>query len=161
MSDLPSVPSTERISIATPLAGWINANIVLQKILNSLDAEERSKIVLRCDDLPLLSGREKDFENLFRSLLQMILQKKGEVTTLYLHISCAIDSSLQEKVFGHHYFTIQFNSNIIPCTNWAETNKDLLEKLEAIVEENKGYLSINAFKSSGCIFSVSLPGKVV
>ena len=82
MSDLPSVPSAERIRIATTLAGWINANTVLQKILNSLDAEERSKIVLRCDDLPLLSGREEDFENLFRSLLQMILQKKGEVPTL-------------------------------------------------------------------------------
>lgn len=143
------------------MAGWINSNAVLQKILQSLHADERNKIVLRCDELPLVAGREEDFENLFRCLLQLILQKKGEVATLYLHISCALAEPVHPGRFGSRYFTIQFNSNIVPCTHWFENNKDRLNAMEALVAANKGTLVTNAFRSGGCIFSVSLPGKAV
>lgn len=161
MSDLPSVPAVERKNIAPRWGHWINTNAVLQKILNRLDAADRSKIVLRCDDLPLVSGKEEELESLFQSLLQMILQKKDEVPTLYLHISCTLNTPVQTSGFGPRYFSIQFNTNIIPCTNWLAHNQELLEKLEALVAENKGVLSVNNFRSSGCIFSVSLPGKAV
>lgn len=159
MSDLSSVPPAERKNTGTALAGWNNPNAVLQKILLSLQADERNKIVLRCDELPLLAGRQEDLENLFRSLLQMILQKKGEVSTLYLHISCAMEESVHAGRFGPRIFTIQFNSNIVPCAHWLENNKDRLNALAALVTKNKGTLVTNAFRSGGCIFSVSLPGK--
>lgn len=159
MPDSSSVPSAERKNTGTTLTGWINPNAVLQKILHSLQADERNKIVLRCDELPLVAGSEEDFENLFHCLLQMILQKKGEVATLYLHISCAREETAQSGRFGPRMFTIQFNSNIVPCTHWFENNKDRLNAMETLVAENKGTLVTNAFRSGGCIFSVSLPGK--
>jgi hypothetical protein len=161
MPDLSSVPSAERKNTGKTGAAWINPNAVLQKILHSLHTDERNKIVLRCDELPLVTGREEDFENLFRSLLQMILQKKGEVATLYLHISCTREEPVHANRFGSRYFTIQFNSNIVPCNHWFENNKDRLNAMEALVAENKGTLVTNAFRAGGCIFSVSLPGKAV
>jgi hypothetical protein len=160
MSDFPSVPTPEIKDTRKSLANWINANVVLQKILQSLDAEDRSKIVLRCDDLPLVAGDEKDLEDLFRGLLQMILQKKGEVPTLFLHISCAADEQPLPATTASRFFTIQFNTNIVPSTDWFAVNQERLNKFEAVVTQCKGSLVTNAFKSSGCIFSVSLPGKV-
>ncbi|HEU4902211.1 MAG TPA: hypothetical protein VFT06_05440, partial [Flavisolibacter sp.] len=74
MSEIQSVPSTpEQIKSASERC-LVNTNAVLQKALQRLTAEQRSTIALRCDDLPVVQGTEKDFELVFSSLLQTILQ---------------------------------------------------------------------------------------
>lgn len=161
MSDLQSVPSTEKKGSREVSAKWINTNTVLQKVLQQLDADDRSKIVLRCDELPLAAGSEKDFEHLFSSLLQMILQKKDDVPTLFLHISCAEENQNPTAKNGQRYYTIQFNTNIKACTNWLQQNKTGLAEITATLQKNKSTLVVNQLKAAGCIFSVSLPGKSV
>ncbi|HEV7331337.1 MAG TPA: hypothetical protein VGN63_09885 [Flavisolibacter sp.] len=133
----------------------------MKNVLQSLPPEEKGKIVLRCDDLPLVKGDEATLENLFQGLLQMILQKKEEVQTLFLHISCTADEKTPMEKAGTRFFTTQFNTNIIPCTAWFERNKGRLDELSAMVAQSNGSLAVNQFRSSGCIFSVSLPGKAV
>lgn len=146
---------------ATTLKKEVNINVVLKNVLQNLEPEERAKIVLRCDDLPVAIGEEGAFVQLFRGLLQMILQKKDEVPTLFLHISC---TGGEKTLLAHkaaEAYTVQFNTNIIPCTAWFEKNKERLNELSALLLQNNGRLSVNQFKASGCIFSVSLPGKAV
>lgn len=161
MSDVQSVTSAEWSTTGTTLVKLVNINVVLKKVLQSLDPEERTKIVLRCDDLPMAVGDETHFTHLFRSLLQMILQKKEEVQTLFLHISCTACNEIQAAKSATGLYLVQFNSNIIPCSSWFKKNQELLSELSAMVAQNKGSLAVNQFKASGCIFSVSLPGKAV
>ena len=161
MSDIPSVSSAEQSPVENTLVKWIDTNLVLKNVLQSLHAEEKGKIVLRCDHLPLIKGDKPTFANLFRGLLQMILQKKEEVTTLFLHISCTANEKTQMAKAGSCFFTIQFNTNIVPCTAWFEKNRVLLNELSDLIARNNGYLVVNQFKAGGCIFSVSLPGKAV
>ena len=155
------VTSTEWSTAGTTLEKLVNINEVLKNVLQSLDPEERAKIVLRCDDLPMAVGDETVFTHLFRNLLQMILQKKDEVPTLYLHISCAGGEKTLPANSKAEAYTVQFNTNIIPSTEWFEKNKERLNELSALLLQNNGSLSVNQFKASGCIFSVSLPGKAV
>lgn len=161
MSDLQSVPSIERLNKGEIPTKRINTNVVLQRVLQGLDAGDRNKIVLRCDDLPMAAGDEESFEVLFSGLLQMILQKKNEVHTLFLHISCATEEQTQLTRSGSDLFTIQFNTNIIPCTAWFDRNKEQLDELGAMVAKHRGRLVVNKLQSSGYIFSVSLPGKAL
>ncbi|RYZ62065.1 MAG: hypothetical protein EOO14_03365 [Chitinophagaceae bacterium] len=155
------VTQTEWSTAATPLKKPVNINVVLTTVLQSLEPEERTKIVLRCDDLPVAMGDEAAFAQLFRGLLQMILQKKDEVPTLFLHISCAGGEKTLPANSKAEAYTVQFNTNIIPSTEWFEKNKERLNELSALLLQNNGSLSVNQFKASGCIFSVSLPGKAV
>lgn len=161
MSEVQPVSLTEWSPPGGSPAKWVNTNVVLKKVLQNLAPQERSKIILRCDDLPLAEGDEAFFVDLFRGLLQMILQKKEEVPTLFLHISCEAVLPSTGSNSGTELFTIQFNTNIIPCAAWFEKNKNWLNELSAQVAQNKGSLALNQFKASGCIFSVSLPGKAV
>ncbi len=161
MSDLQSVPSVERQSTGKTPVSQIDTNAVLQRILQRLEAEDRNKIVLRCDELPMVVSDEENFETLFNSLLQMILEKKDEVPTLFLHISCTTEAQSILAKSGSALFTVQFNTNIVPCTNWFEINKDRLDELGTILAKYRGKLVVNEFRSSGSIFSVSLPGKSI
>jgi len=161
MSDLQSVPAIERRNVGKAPLNRVDKNAVLQRVLQRLEAEARSKLVLRCADLPMTAVEEESLEGLFCGLLQMILQKRDEVATLFLHISCATEEQTPLARSGSAFFTVQFKTNIIPCTNWFDRNKDRLDELEATVASYRGKLVVNKFKSSGYIFSVSLPGKVV
>src|SRR5438067_11104637 len=82
----------------------INPNTVLQKALQHLDAERRSSIVLRCDELPFVLGDENDWENVFSKLLNMILAKKPDTSKLFLHINCSTSS---EEIKSSSHTSVQ------------------------------------------------------
>jgi hypothetical protein len=158
MSDLvPSLPENKFKN--EQAVKWVNANAVLQKLLQQLDADERKVIVLRCDELPHLHGTEDDFKTIFSGLLHMILQKKEEVPQLFLHISCATEEQVLSTAPGPKWFSIQFNTNILPCFDWLQANEQQMVEVAAILQKNNGSLVVAQVKSRGCIFSLSLPGK--
>ena len=118
MSHFSSVPLsfTTQHQAGTEI-GLVNANFVLKKALQQFNTEERSAIILRCDELPFVAGNKNDLLKVFGKLLLMILEKRALVPKLFLHIHCA--SRAEEATsFSNTALQpsfIQFNSNIIPC----------------------------------------------
>jgi hypothetical protein len=162
MSDIQSVPSTIIKKEAGKAEGiLVNTNVVLQNVLQQLSAEDRNKIVLRCDDLPYVQGNECDFEFVFSGLLQMILQKKENVSKLFLHINCKTEEEESQKSIGFKSFCIQFKTNIISCADWFEIHEEQINKIATILHKNGSSLAVNQMSGSGCIFSVSIPGKTL
>lgn len=160
MSDLRSVlPSAENKPFH-PSATLVNTNAVLQKALQKLPSEARSKIVLRCDDLPFFPGPEDDIEHVFTALLNMIQEKKEDVAKLFLHISCASEEG-KLTATGFFCYLIQFHSNILPSADWYQRHEQQISAATAILQKHKGSLVVNQMKNGGCIFSVSLPGKTL
>ena len=156
MSDNYSVPSfSQKQGEAT--ATWVNANTVLQSLIQNLGAEDRKAIVLRCDELPLLPGSQEEMETVFSNLLQTILQKKTSVTQLFLHINCK--KILPDAVipFGQTQYMIQFHTNILPSADWKRLYTGQLTTITAIIQKHKGSLLVA--EAPGCLFSLSLPGK--
>lgn len=153
MSDRRSVPpSFDGEAKKEAAANLVDLNSVLQRLLQQLDAGIRFNLVLRCDHLPQLPGNEADWEAVFSGLLQMIFQKKKDVTKLFLHIHCTSHDA-------GNSFEIQFNTNISPCHNWMQAHKVQLTRISNMLKKHKGNLVVNQVKASGSIFSVSLPGK--
>jgi hypothetical protein len=161
MSEIQSVPPTpEQIKSAAERC-LVNTNAVLQKALQRLTAEQRNTIALRCDDLPVVQGTEEDFETVFSSLLQTILQRKENVSKLFLHIHCTAEDFAADAPTELKQYSIQFNTNIAPCAEWLQQHEQQLAHVAAILQKNGGLLLVNQLKNTGCIFSVSLPGKTL
>lgn len=146
----------------TPFTGagtcLVNANAALEKILQNLRAEERSNIILRCDELPFFPGLAADIETVFASLLQMILAKKETASKLYLHISCTGEEG-QERRNGIAFYSILFHSNLVLTADWLQQQQQKIEEVKAVVQPYNGGLLVNPATNSGVVFSVSLPGK--
>ena len=141
-------------------AALVNTNHILQVILQQIQAEKKNRIILRCEELPFFPGTSDDLENVIRPLIQMILQKMDEVSQLFLHISCANEEDQKaNRVFGYH--SVQFHSNIIPSAEWLRQHEGQLNEVAAILQKYNGGLMVNQEKQGGCIFSISLPGKMM
>ena len=160
MSDLQSVPPAPEHIVASGRR-LVNTNAVLQRTLQRLNAEERNTIALRCDELPVLEGSEEDFEAVFSGLLQLILQEKENVATLFLYIHCTTEEIHSQSQQGLKQISIQFNTNITPCADWLHQSDQQFKEVAGILQKHGGNLLLNQLKNSGCIFSVSLPGKTV
>lgn len=138
----------------------VNLNLVLQRALQQVVGEDRSNIIIRCDELPFIPGSEADYQTAFYSLLQMILhQKDGLTSKLFLHIHCLPEQTETRNTKGFKWFTVQFNSNASRQEEWWKENEKRIEEIAAILYKNGGNLTVNQTKGSGCLFSLTVPGK--
>lgn len=151
-------PAIESKPLRKTGATLIDTNAVLQKALQRFTVKDRASIILRCDELPSVRGLEDDFETVFSTLLQMILQRKGDVAKLYLHIHCtAEDDPLMAA--GVKPVNILFSTNISPCVNWLQLHEKQINTVSALLRKHRGSFVINQVKNGGCIFTVSILGK--
>lgn len=157
MSDL-RFASAEKNPVTGAGPNLVNANAALEKILQTLRAEDRSNIILRCDELPLFPGQAADIETVFACLLQMILAKKETTTKLYLHICCTGEEGKERKT-GIAIYSILFHSNLVLTADWLQQQQQKIEEVKAVLQPYNGGLLVNPATNSGVVFSVSLPGK--
>ncbi|WP_121356530.1 hypothetical protein [Flavisolibacter nicotianae] len=161
MSEIHSVPPASERMIREAERKLVNTNAIFKKALAQFSKDLRKGIALRCDDLPAVQGAEADFEAVFSLLLQTILQRRANVSRLFLHVHCTSEDIDTDNAAGLKQFSIQFNTNISPCADWLQQNEQQLTNVAAILLRNGGRLLVNQLKTTGCIFSVSLPGKTL
>jgi hypothetical protein len=97
----------------------------------------------------------------FSGLLQLILKEKENVAKLFLHIHCTEEEIDSNTPQGLKQFSIQFNTNMTPCADRIQQSDQQFNEVAGILQKNGGSLLLNQLKNSGCIFSVSLPGKTL
>lgn len=144
-------------------ANLCNANVVLQNALQKLGPDVRNSFRLRCDELPFVFGNEENLETVFSAVMQLIVERKDTATKLYLHIGSTTGNeessaiALSKEIYQ---FSIQFHTNITPCSEWTKLTEQKISNLTALLAPSGGSLTINPLKNSGCILTVSLPGKL-
>lgn len=156
--DLSVSPVAESKPSIKTEATFIDTNAILQKALQKLSVQDKGSIILRCDELPFIRGLEDDFETVFSTLLQMILQKKADVGKLFLHIHCTAEDD-QLTAAGVKPFNILFNTNVSPCVNWLQLNEKQINAATSLLQKHTGSFVVNRVKNGGCIFTVSIFGK--
>jgi hypothetical protein len=99
----------------------------------------------------------------FDDLLNMILNQSLPPSKQFLYVDCeeevtdVIDMSLSEGMKRH---IIKFHTNITTHDNWKLLNSKVLMNCKQILSRHSGNLVVNDISSTGCLFSVSLPGKI-
>ena len=146
------------------LPGFLSLNEVLQVSLKKAQAQvDKVKLIVRCETLPRVKADQESVIKLFDGLLGMILNSRPGDSRLFLYIDCeedtsdVIDMNLEE---GLKRYFIKFHTNIVAHDNWKLVNSQSLISCRQILSRHNGNLAVNDISSSGCLFSVWLPGKI-
>lgn len=156
-------PDFSPASLKQPAPPLVDSNKVLQRALKKISAEAKNAMVLRCDELPYLQGTEETIELAFTRLLQLILEKKDAVIKVYLHISSTLSTIKELKASDRpdlHRFLVRFHTNLVPDKDWLKKAKESINGIASVLSIYDGNIAIQQLKSSGCVFYISLPGKL-
>lgn len=143
--------------------GLVSLNEVLKESLKKAQAQiDNVQLIVRCETLPQIKTDVAEMVKLFDDLLGMILNYPPKATRLFLYIDCEednsdiIDMTLEE---GHKRYLIKFHTNITTHESWKLVNSQALINCRQILSRLNGNLAVNNISNTGCLFSVSLPGK--
>jgi light-regulated signal transduction histidine kinase (bacteriophytochrome) len=159
-----TVPERNSNTIDKPyLPTLLSLNDVLRESLKKVQAKvDNLQLIVRCENLPQIKTSSGDLPTLFDDLLGMILNHPPTSSKLFLYIDCEeettdlIDMPLEE---GFKRYIIKFFTNVHTHENWKLVNSQTLVNCRQILSNHNGTLVVNDISSTGCLFSVTLPGK--
>ncbi len=128
-----------------------------QQLFNSID------IILRCEPLPRVKGNPEEWKELFETLVRIIISYPQAGYRLFLFIGCQEiiykngDNSANEDQLR---FLIRFHTNITTREDWKNKHAAELERCRLLIEMQNGTLQVNNIINTGCVFAVTLPGKI-
>jgi hypothetical protein len=142
-------------------AKLVDTNLVLRKAIQKLSPEVRNEVVLRCDELVQLQCSEENMDKAFTQLLQLIADAKPSDKKLFLHITCFQEGKKEKETIalGLRRYTIQFHTNVSLHAAEAHEVEYCINNIASLLPPFGGRLQVNQLKNSGCVFSISLPGK--
>lgn len=142
----------------------LSLNDIIQESLRKAQPQvAHVKLIVRCENLPQIKAVRDEMVKLFGDLLGMILNHPPDTTRLFLYIdseedkSDVIDMTMEE---GFKRYFIKFNTNITTHDNWKLVNSQTLIHCRQILLRHNCSLVVNDLSSTGCLFSVFLPGKI-
>lgn len=116
---------------------------------------EKANIIVRCESLPEIESNEKELSNLLDAMLNVIFMNSQQASKLFLHVHC----SEVENDKGKEY-EIRFHTNVSTTAQWREDNKDILSFCKETAIGLRGNLAVNHVENTGCLFLLTLPGKL-
>lgn len=144
-------------------SGLLSLNEILQESLKKAQTQvDKAQLIIRCESLPLIKADHDEIVRLCDDLIGMILNQPPNTTRLFLYVDCeedrsdVIDMTLNE---GNKRYIIKFHTNITTHQHWRLVNSQTLINCRQILSKYNGNLVVNDVSSTGCLFSVSLPGK--
>lgn len=123
----------------------------------------KDSIIIRCETLPVIEGSKDQITQLFDNLVSMIFRYPPSGSKLFLYIDC--DEMEPEKVKGGKStnvkeYTIKFHTNISTNDTWKKENEGLIASCGQLVLAQKGTFGVNNINNTGCLFSLTFPGKL-
>jgi hypothetical protein len=122
-------------------------------------------IIFRCDKLPIVKADPEYFSCLFDALVSMITAHPPVGSKLFLYIKCfpekldddIIDLSKEGK---ETLYRIEIYSNITTDENWEMLYKARLADCKLQATKISGHFSFSPITNTGCLFSLTLRGKI-
>jgi len=143
--------------------GLLSLNEIIRESLKKAQPQvDKVKLIVRCENLPQIKADRGEMVKLFDDLLGMILNHSPDTTRL-LYIdseednSDVIDMTIEE---GFKRYLIKFNTNFTTHDNWKLVNSQTFIHCRQILARYNSSLVVNDISSTGCLFSVFLPGKI-
>ena len=159
-----SIPGGEQQVNQNAFTGTsLSLNAVLNNsVKKAQQAFPSQRIILRCEPLPRVKGNPDDWKELFDNLVRLIVSYPPPGYRLFLFIGCeeVPGKNGQQVSFDNSYFLVRFHTNITTREDWVTANAPVLERCRLIIERLKGTLLVNNITNTGCVFAVTLPGKI-
>lgn len=143
----------------------INLNELVQSITQAYTVEGNSLFILRLDKLPVVVGERQVLTHLFATLLAMMVNHPPANSKLFMYIKCVEEQDepdiLDLRVTeGTRMYQMHFHTNINTDEGWQLFCKDRLAECGLIAQQHKGNFNFHTISNTGCLFSLTLPGKL-
>ena len=140
-------------------------NEILQSVLDKYSVEQQNNFICRFDKLPLVYGDREHYICLFDALISMIISHPPHNSKLFLYVRCAEAKEDNEiidlrPIAGTILCKIDIYSNITTDKNWEVVYQNKLTECALQATKNSGSFSFSPISNTGCLFSVTLPGKI-
>lgn len=147
-----------------PPNAFLSLNEVLKESLKKAQAVvDHLQLVVRCESLPQVNGSRHEMIQLFDDLLSMILNHPPNALRLFLYVYCEEESNevIDLTLTGSNKrYCIKFHTNITTHESWKLMHSQTLSNCRYILSRHNGTLVVNDISNAGCLFSISLPGKI-
>jgi hypothetical protein len=138
---------------------FLSLNDLFNERMRKAEAEfEHAGLVVRCECLPQISGYREEMTRLFDSLISMILNHPSKPAKLFLYVDCEENKEGKQQPDLFNYL-IKIHTNLTTNDYWKAQNREALAACERILILHKGSFAAHNISNTGCLFSISLPGK--
>lgn len=118
------------------------------------------RLIHRCDSLPEIEGDAALLTELFDHLVRMIFRTSVPGHRLFLFVDCCTEIIREEKTAGRlALHQIRFHTNVTVDEDWKSLNAGSLDRCNFIAGLHRGKLAVHNIVQTGCLFTLSLPGK--
>lgn len=152
------------ISIEQP-GNLIDLNKIVKTVLDAHKLKlQQLSAILRCDHLPFVQADMHTLDELFASLFKVIIDHPPSGNNLFIYLKCkeVKDENLTLGLRDDFIqYDISFHTNVKHGAQWQQLYATKLEECALICERLRGSFENHSKSSSGCIFSLTLPGKLI
>jgi hypothetical protein len=139
---------------------FLSLNDLFNERMRKAEAEfEHAGLVVRCECLPQISGYREEMTRLFDSLISMILNHPSKPAKLFLYVDCEENREVGKQQPDLFNYQIKIHTNLTTNDYWKAQNREALAACERILILHKGSFAAHNISNTGCLFSISLPGK--
>jgi hypothetical protein len=141
----------------------VDLNDVFRTVLDKYSVP--GGLIFRCDKLPVTNGNSEDFTCLFDALIAMIVAHPPIGSKLYLYVKCSpetVDSEVMDLRVsgGDNLYKIEIYTNITTDKHWEMLYQARLAECNLQAAKIKGNFSFSPVVNMGCVFSLTLAGKI-
>lgn len=144
--------------------GPVNLNEVVRDIIEKMKhGTVQSRAIIRYDELPVVTGSPEKLSELFGILFHSIIAQ-GIATKPFIYIKCARQ---QDEVMdlsipaNSGMYSLAVYTNIVANHIWLEQHKADIEIMKEILKNQHGNLHCSTIESTGCLYLITLPGKLL
>ncbi|HYK57423.1 MAG TPA: hypothetical protein VEV15_13230 [Flavisolibacter sp.] len=153
------------VSVPESYSEQINLNDTLRQALQQrLQYEKKnSDIIIRCDNLPVVETDRKKIVGVFDDIVQMIVSHPPNGTRLFLYVNCAEENTGMtgfDLVKRNKRYKVNFHTNISTDEAWKKAHEKTIAGCKAVLAQYGAGFTVKDIKSTGCLFSISLLGKM-
>ena len=143
----------------------VDLNKIVKTVLEANKQQlQQLSAILRCDHLPFVQADMHTLGELFTSLFKVMIDHPPSANNLFIYLKCKQVKDENLTLGFRDDFTlynISFHTNIKHGAQWQQLYETKLEECALICERLRGSFENHSKSNSGCIFSLTLPGKLI
>lgn len=144
--------------------GAISLNEVVKESLEKIYSRHKDvDAIVRFEILPFAFGKRAELLQLFDLMLHSIFKSTFSGTKLFLFIDCIEAGKENGSIVNtpeQDLFQIRFHTNIKCHDKWRSENEPALATCTEIISNHNGIFVVSDSNTSGCLFTITVPGKL-